>query len=114
MKTVELRSKCEVSDFPIQSFKELNKYDEYFLVAKSTKSIFVLRYIEEIKKWYLIALDGVFSRELNVQISDLCEDFYIFCIPEYTGGCNGISENEKESNKARKDLFRFLIDKFMD
>ena len=113
MKVVELVSSAQESDYPIKPFKELNIFSEYFLVEKGNDHhIHLLRYIENIKEWYHISLDSYFTHKLELNIKELCESYYVYCIPEFTGGCDGAYLNNRESNKARKELLEFLIDKY--
>ena len=114
MKTVQLVAGEIESNYPIKQFKELNIFSEYFLVDKgSDPRIRILRYIEDIKKWYIISLDSFCTHKLELDIEELTERFYVYCIPEYTGGSDGISLNNKESREARKELLEFLINKYM-
>lgn len=113
MKAVELLVGQESSRFPIKKFSELNIHDEYFLVGKGIQGVSILRYIEDVKEWYIISLDGFFTHKLELDIEELCERFYIYCIPEYTGGSAGIEYNVRESREARKELLEFIVNKFM-
>jgi len=113
MKAVELLVGQEDSRFPIKKFTQLNIFDEYFLVGKGIQGVSILRYIEDIKEWYIISLDSFCTHKLELGIEELCERFYVYCIPEYTGGCAGIESNVIESREARKELLEFLINKYM-
>lgn len=114
MKTVQLVAGEMESNYPIKQFKELNMHSEYFLVEKGDDHhIHLLRYIENIKEWYHISLDSCFTHKLELDIKELCERYYIYCIPEFTGGSDGIYLNNKESREARKELLKFLINKYM-
>lgn len=114
MKVVELVGSAQESDYPIKPFKELNIFSEYFFLVRkgNDPSIYLLKYIEDIKEWYLISLDSRFTHKLELDIKELCESYYVYCIPEYTGGCDGAYLNNRESNKARKELLEFLINKY--
>ena len=114
MKTVQLVAGEMESNYPIKQFKELNIFSEYFLVEKGNDHhIHLLRYIENIKEWYHISLDSCFTHKLELDIKELCERYYIYCIPEYTGGSDGIYLNNEESREARKELLKFLINKYL-
>ena len=113
MKAVELLVGQEDSRFPIKKFTQLNIFDEYFLVGKGIQGVSILRYIEDIKEWYIISLDSFCTHKLELDIEELCERFYVYCIPEYTGGSAGIESNVIESREARKELLEFLINKYM-
>ena len=114
MKTVQLVAGEMESNYPIKQFKELNIHSEYFLVDKGNDPhVRILRYFDDIKEWYIIRLDSFCTNKLKLDIEELTERFYVYCIPEYTGGSDGIYLNNKESGEARKELLEFLINKYM-
>lgn len=114
MKTVQLVASEIESNYPIKQFKELNIYSEYFLVDKGNDPhVRILRYFDDIKQWYIICLDSFCTHKLELDIEELTKRFYVYCIPEYTGGSDGIYLNDKESREARKELLGFLINRYM-
>lgn len=113
MKAVELLVGQKSSRFPIKKFSELNIHDEYFLVGKGIQNVSILRYIEDIKAWYIISLDSFCTHKLELDIEELNERFHVYCIPEYTGGSAGIESNVMESREARKELLEFIVNRFM-
>lgn len=116
MKAVELRYSEKESKFPIKNLDQLSIYSEYFLVDKiDNNEVFILRYFEDINTWYLVSLNSFITRKLTLStsIKSLCDTFYIYSIPEYTGGSDGINMNEKESDEERKKLLEFLIENYL-
>ena len=112
MKVVELVKNCEESIYPIRKMKDFCIYDEYFLVRPSDGAVAILRQIEG--SLYIIYLDSFVVSKWEDSFEELSEIFKVFCIPEYTGGSDGISENKSETAKARKELFEFLISRYMN
>lgn len=110
MKVVELRVHQKISDFPIKECTNLNIYSEYFLVDKINGSVFLLRYF--CGDWFLISLKSFVVKKLALGFKDMFEVFEVYCIPEYTGGSDGINEDNRESEKERKILLQYLINRY--
>lgn len=114
MKVVELRKEKINSNYPIQEIDELHIYAEYFVVDKKTKDVYMLRYINDVSDWFLISVDSFYTSRLNLSIKELCDRFFVFCIPEYVGGSEGITKDIEETKKARLELFKFLIQEYLE
>ena len=113
MKVLELRAKVEESKFPVKDIDELNIFDEYVIVNKTgIKHISILRYINDTKSWYIIDLDGHNNRKMAFCVKDLLDNFYVYCLPEYVGASENIDKDNTESEKSRKELFTYLINKY--
>ena len=114
MKVVELRNEKINSNYPIQEIDELHIYAEYFVVDKTTKDVFILRYINDVGDWFLISVDSFCTIRLKLSKKELCDRYFIFCIPEYVGGSEGINRDIAETKEARLELFKFLIQEYLE
>ena len=109
MKAVELRVNQKISDFPIKECTNLHIYSEYFLVDKSTNDIWILRHFNG--DWFVIALKSFYMAKMDFSFDEMFEMFDVYCIPEYTGGSDGINEDNRDSEKERKKLLQYLINR---
>lgn len=111
MQVVELVKNCKESIYPVKNARDFNPYNEYFLVIEGQKNISILRQIEN--KLYIISLTCFGVTQWEHPFEEIFDVYKVFCIPEYTGGSDGISENARETRQSRKELMEFLINNYV-
>lgn len=103
-------TKC---DFPTKKVGRFDPWVEYLLLDEEQKRCFILRStkddkIEIVNLKYASPDPHLIDKS---EFNDLCEQYTLLELPHFTGGSfDYTSEIREEETKARKEMFKYLLD----